>query len=96
MYLLPLLKPKTLEEIARQPDVTEELAKREAEQVAKVWAFSLWPCSMPHRHLDAVHMGMCLGHTKRTHASEGTSSASGMYVVALYPLESHAYLLLCS
>ena len=41
MYLLPLLKPKTLEQIARQPDVTEELAKREAEQVAKVWHLSL-------------------------------------------------------
>ena len=41
MYLLPLIKPKTLEEIARKPDVTEELAKREAEQVAKVWHLSL-------------------------------------------------------
>ncbi len=36
MYLLPSLRPKTLEEIARQPDKTESLAKREAEQLNKV------------------------------------------------------------
>ncbi|CAL5228246.1 g11344 [Coccomyxa viridis] len=36
MYLLPSLRPKTLEEIARQPDDTERLAQREAEQIAKL------------------------------------------------------------
>ena len=36
MYLLPSLRPSTLEEIARQPDDTERLAKRETEQIAKV------------------------------------------------------------
>ena len=72
MYLLPLLKPKTLEEIARQPDIVEELAKREAEQVAKVWHLSLWPSTTYHGHLDAVHLGTRLDRTKRQHASEGT------------------------
>ena len=44
MFLLPSLRPRTLEEIARQPDGIERLAKREAEQITKVGSLIAWQC----------------------------------------------------